>query len=282
MYIEIGPAGISVSGERDGLPYEFEKAKLEETVKDILEGIKECLPILKQRAYRIKNTAHLPDVAKKMVHAVKMVDEATLTPMAAVAGAVADAVKEHFKGMGLDFISVNNGGDISIFNKDGRPLRIGLGDINKNRATPCTLRIKGLNDHGVASSGFGGRSFTLGLADIVTVVGSTGALADAAATFICNHTDAETDKVARKAAYEIDPLTDIPDELVTVSIGELDKEIIAKALENGLRTSYQLKESKIIYDAVIMLKGEVVTTINGDKHISMEVQNGNQEDCRCI
>lgn len=275
MYIEIGPAGITVSGEKDGLPYKFEKEKLEETVKDILEGIKECLPVLKQKAYKIKRTAHLPDVAKNMIHAVKMVDEATLTPMAAVAGAVADAVREHFKDMGLDFISINNGGDISIFNRYGRLLKIGLGDISRNRTTPYTIRIEGLKNHGVASSGFGGRSFTLGLADIVTVISSTGALADAAATFICNHTDAETDKVTRRAASEIDPLTDIPYELVTVSIGEINKGVIAKALENGLRTSNQLKKSNIIYDAVIILRGEVVTTINGDKHITLEVQNGN-------
>jgi uncharacterized protein len=281
MYVEVGPASISVSGDRDGKAFEFEMEKLEGWIREILKDVKECLPILRQKAFRIKKTGQLPEVARKMVEAVKTIDEATLTPMAAIAGAVADALKERCQVENLDFISINNGGDISIGNRSGRLFRIGLGDINKGRATPYVLSVEGLKDCGIASSGFGGRSFTLGLANMVTILAETGAVADAAATFVCNNTNAETDLVIRRVAYDIDPLTDIPDELVTVSIGELNKDVIVKALDNGLHIARKLKILKCISEAVIVLKGDFVTTIDEQKNVKLEVQNGDSEDCHC-
>jgi ApbE superfamily uncharacterized protein (UPF0280 family) len=274
MYVEVGPAGITVSGDRGGQAFEFDREKLEGWIRDILQDVRECLPLLRQKAFRIKKAALLPEVARKMIEAVKMVDEATLTPMAAIAGAVADALKERYHVEDLDFISINNGGDISIGNRNGRPLRVGLGDINTGRAMPYALLVEGLKNCGIASSGFGGRSFTLGLADIVTVVGPTGAIADAAATFICNNTDAETNNVVKRIASDIDPLTDIPDDLVTVSIGVLNSSVIDKALENGLCIAHNIKNLNVINDAVIVLKGNVVTTIDEKKNIRLEVQNG--------
>jgi hypothetical protein len=137
------------------------------------------------------------------------------------------------------------------------------------------LNIEQLIDFGLATSGFGGRSFTLGLADIVTVVAVTGAVADAAATFICNCTNTESDQVVRQIASEIDPLTDIPDDEVTIRIGKLNEEDILNALENGLNIAANIKKQKHIYDAVIKLHGHMVTTINGDNPIKLEVQNGN-------
>ena len=275
MFLEIGPASLVIQGEKDGKPYEFEKELLVEKVNSILGEIREYLPVLKQKAYKIKNTKHMPDVPRKMVEAVKAIDEASLTPMAAVAGSVADAMKEFLKNEGLDLVSVNNGGDISIFNKKGRGLRIDIGDIHTGESSPYMLNIEQLIDYGLATSGFGGRSFTLGLADIVTVVAATGAVADAAATFICNCTNTESDQITRKKASEVDPLTDIPDDNVTIRIGELNEEYILKALENGLDIATNIKKQRHIYDAIIKLQGHMVTTINGDNPIKLEVQNGN-------
>jgi hypothetical protein len=275
VFIEIGPASLVVSGEKDGILYAFDRCKLEEKIRNILGQIREYLPVLKQKAYKIKNTKHMPDVTRKMVEAVKVIDEASLTPMAAVAGSVADAIKDFLKNEGLDLVSVNNGGDVSIFNKKGRGLRIDIGDIHIGKSFPCMLNIEQLIDYGLATSGFGGRSFTLGLADIVTVVAVTGAVADAAATFICNCTNIDSDQVLRQKASEIDPLTDIPDDNVTISIGQLNEEDISNALENGLNIAAKIKKQKHIYDAVIKLHGHMVTTINGDNPIKLEVQNGN-------
>ena len=275
MFLEIGPASLVIIGEQDCEPYEFQKEKLVQKVKSILGEIGKFLPVLKQKAYKIKNTKHMPDVPKKMVEAVKTIDEASLTPMAAVAGSVADAIKEFLKNEGLDLVSVNNGGDISIFNKKGRGLNIDIGDIHTGESSLYMLNIEQLIDFGLATSGFGGRSFTLGLADIVTVVAVTGAVADAAATFICNRTNTESDQVVRQIASEIDPLTDIPDDKVTIRIGKLNEKDIFNALENGLNIAANIKNQKHIYDAIIKFQGHMVTTINGDNPIKLEVQNGN-------
>jgi ApbE superfamily uncharacterized protein (UPF0280 family) len=275
MFIEIGPASLVISGEKNGIPYTFHRHRLEEKTRGILEEIKEYLPVLKQKAYKIKNTKHMPDVPRKMVEAVKVINEESLTPMAAVAGSVADAMKEFLKDEGLDLVSVNNGGDISIFNKKGRSLKVDIGDIHTGGSSPYMLNIEELKDCGIATSGFGGRSFTLGLADSVTVVAATGSIADAAATFICNCTNTDSEQVIRQIASGIDPLTDIPDDNVTIKIGKLYESDILKALYNGLGIAANLRYEKHIYDAIIKLRGHMVTTINGDNPIKLEVRNGN-------
>ena len=278
MYLEIGPAGLLINARKGGMQYEPDKSGLEQCVRGILRDISEYLPVLKQRAWKIVNTSHLSEAARRMTEAVKLVDEKTLTPMAAVAGTVADLVKEYLGPSGLDFISINNGGDLSVFNLGGGTLRIGIGDISTGKRTPCVVRIEGLDDFGMATSGLGGRSLTLGLADIVTVIGRTGAVADAAATYICNLTNAGSDTITRKKASDIDPDTDIPEEHVTVATGELDGRAVAEALGRGLEAARGLKESKVIDEAVIILKGSRVTTIDDNKYITLEVQDGDQEN----
>lgn len=274
MYIEVGPASCVITAEKDGKTYDIDRKKAGGYLTTILEEIRDCLPVLRQKAHRIHNTTHMPEVAAMMVNAVKEVDEATLTPMAAVAGAVSARMRDLLKTNEADLITVNNGGDIAVHNDTGREVTIGIGDIRTNKTTPYVLKISGLSDFGVATSGFGGRSLTLGLADIVTVIAEDGAVADAAATFLCNMTNVDTDKVLRKRASEVDPSTDIPDELVTVSITDLNSEEIQAALNRGLTAASHLKKNNIIYDAVLLLKGRIVTTIAGDEHIKLEVQNG--------
>jgi hypothetical protein len=278
MFLEIGPVSLVMQGKKDGMTYDFDRERLTEKVRSILSEIGEYLPILKQKAYKIKNTRNLPDVPRKMIEAVKVIDEKTLTPMAAVAGSVSDALKEFLKNEGIDLITINNGGDISIFNKYGRKLMIHIGDIHAGGILPYILNIDRFIEYGIATSGFGGRSFTLGLADSVTVIAGTGAVADAAATFICNCTNVDSDQVVRKRASEIDPLTDIPDDLVTVSIHQLNKNDISKALDNGLNIARNIIKQNSIYDTIITLQGHMVTTINGDNPIKLEVHNGNSEN----
>jgi hypothetical protein len=277
VFIEVGPAALVVRGEKDGSPFEFDRERVEGLVTNILSDIGDCLPILKQKAYKIKKTASLPDVARLMVEAVKVVDGASLTPMAAVAGSVADRLRDYLKTEALDFLSINNGGDISVFNPSGRPVSIGLGDIQRNRPTPYSLRIEGLTEFGIATSGFGGRSFTLGVADVVSVIASSGALADAAATFICNCTAIPSEQVVRQRAGEIDAGSDIADELVTVQVGPLDAGLVREALEKGRTAAQALKRANAIVDAVLLLRDEMATTIEDNTTIRLEVHNGDQE-----
>ena len=275
MLIDIGPATVVLEGEKGGKAYRFDRSSVSSRVESILAEVAECLPVLKEKAHRIRQTAYLPRVAQAMVDAVKKIDAASLTPMAAVAGAVAEELKEYLKGEGLEFISVNNGGDIAIYNGRPKPVAIGIGDIKSNRPTPYVLRVEGLTDFGVATSGFGGRSFTLGLADMVSVVAPSAPLADAAATFICNNTNVDDASVVRRKAAEIDPATDIPEEWVTVHIGMLSPERVGEALSHGKEVAERLKGEGRITEAVILFRKGMVTTIEGDGNIRLEVKRGN-------
>ncbi|HNT69832.1 MAG TPA: hypothetical protein PKK79_11790 [Syntrophorhabdaceae bacterium] len=274
MFIEVGPASLVVTVERGGKAYDIGRKRIEDYLAAILGDIRDCLPVLRQKAQRVLKAEHMPEVAVKMINAVKRVDERTLTPMAAVAGTVSEMVRDLIRDEETDFIAVNNGGDIAVHNRKGREITIGIGDIRTGRATPYVLKINGLDDLGIATSGFGGRSLTLGLADLVTVIAESGAVADAAATFLCNRTNVVTDRVQRKKASEVDPSTDIPDELVTVSIADLSHEERGQALDKGLTEAYRLKKDHVIYDAVFLLNKRMVTTIAGDEYIRLEVHNG--------
>jgi hypothetical protein len=281
MYVEVGPASLVIRGEKNGRAHAFLRQDVESLVAGILRDIREYLPVLRQKAHRIKNVSALPEVAKRMTAAAKTVSETTLTPMATVAGAVADMVKEHFAAQGLDLLMVNNGGDLSIFNATGRPLTVGIGDIMTGRATPYVIRLTNMREVGMATSGFGGRSLTAGIADTVTAVAGTGAVADAAATYICNRTAIEAGSVVRKAAALIDPETDIPDEHVTVEVGPLTDALVGEALGRGVEAARDLRDRSIIDYAVIALRGSIVTTDTGNdtnNNITLEVQDGNQED----
>ena len=275
MLIDIGPATLVLQGEKGGKAYPFDRSAVSSRVESILAEIAECLPVLKEKAHRIRQTAYLPRVAQGMVDAVKKIDAASLTPMAAVAGAVAEELKEYLRGEGLEFISVNNGGDIAIYNGRPKPVAIGIGDIKSDSPTPYVLRVEGLTDFGVATSGFGGRSFTLGLADMVSVVAPSAPLADAAATFICNNTNVDGASVVRRKAAEIDPSTDIPEEWVTVHIGMLSPGSLGEALSHGKEVAERLKAEGKISEAVILLRERMVTTIEGDGNILLEVKRGN-------
>ncbi len=275
MFIEIGPTAVAIEVKKNGEPCWFDQTEIERYIAKVLADIGGCLPVLKQRASRIRKTASLPDVARSMVDAAKCVNEGALTPMAAVAGAVADSITAYLSTREIDFASVNNGGDISVLNRDTRAIHIGIGDISKNIITPYRLVVKGLASFGMATSGFGGRSFTLGIADAATVVADSGAVADAAATYVGNETNVESWLVARKKAAEIDPDTDIPDELVTVRVGKLDQGLVREALSHGLAAALRLKEAGIIRDAVLMLRDEMVTTIGEEGGtITLEVCDG--------
>jgi len=280
MFIEVGPSSVVVTAELGGTSYNFDETEVEKCLAQALAEISDWLPVLRQKGYRITQTLNMPPVVRNMVEAVKAIDETTMTPMAAVAGAVADMVKDRLLREDIDFISVNNGGDISLFSRARRTMRIGIGDIGSGAPARYVIKVEGFRECGAATSGFGGRSFTLGLADTATVIAATGAIADAAATLICNETNVETDRVIRKRAAEIDPCSDIGEEWVTVEIGALDDSLIKEALGRGLACARRLKDRFAILDAVITLRGRLATTVAGDKNIYLEVDHGDSEDSR--
>jgi ApbE superfamily uncharacterized protein (UPF0280 family) len=194
---------------------------------------------------------------------------AFITPMAAVAGAVADAVLEAMTtGRTLHRAYVNNGGDIALHLAPGQSLRCGVvtelaapvldGLFTLHHAAPS----RGIATSGRACKGQGGRSFSFGIADAVTVLARTAADADAAATVIANAVDLPGHPaIQRRPAHEVDPSTDLGARLITWDLGPLSRADAAQALDAGRRTADALHGRGLIHGAVLALRGQIATCL---------------------
>jgi uncharacterized protein len=197
-------------------------------------------------------------VARRMLEACRPFADVFLTPMAAVAGAVADELLAHMRAAApLQRVYVNNGGDIAVWLARGQSLEIGVAGAFSRGNVPLLngrLRLEGnCGVGGIASSGARGRSFSLGIADCVSVLGHTAAGADAAATLIANAVNIQSPAVERRPARELDPDSDLGDRLVTVAVGGLTAAEIAAALAAGGARAEHYRRRGLIVDAVLML-----------------------------
>jgi ApbE superfamily uncharacterized protein (UPF0280 family) len=112
---------------------------------------------------------------------------------------------------------------------------------------------------GVATSGRHGRSFSLGIADAVTVLAGTASQADAAATVIANAVDLPGHQaIIRKPANELQPDSDLGARLVTCDVGALSHDEIATALESGAECARRLFDRGLIEGAVLRLCGDML------------------------
>ena len=179
-----------------------------------------------------------------------------VTPMAAVAGAVAEEVLEAMTaGRRLARAYVNNGGDIALHLGRGETFSIGMVD-RPDRPSLIGRASIGAADHvrGVATSGWRGRSFSLGAADAVTVLAASAALADAAATLIANAVDLPGHPAIERApAFDLDPQSDLGERRVTVAVGPLTPGEIDRALASGAVEAELWRSSGLIEAAALRL-----------------------------
>lgn len=194
--------------------------------------------------------------AQRMVDAAAAVAGSSfLTPMAAVAGAIADTVCEAIGRDGVDRAIVNNGGDIAFYLAPGTKLDIGQVDLSS--AAPSGLfRVDSTSTvGGVATSGRGGRSLTMGIADSVTVVAPTCAVADAAATLIASAVDLPgSSQVVRVPACEVDAASDLGDRPVVVDVLPLTAAEASQAMLAGLDVAHRLMAEGSIAAAALRIK----------------------------
>jgi ApbE superfamily uncharacterized protein (UPF0280 family) len=108
---------------------------------------------------------------------------------------------------------------------------------------------------GIATSGRGGRSFSLGIADSATVLARTAASADAAATLIANAVTVDHPTIERRPARDLDPDSDLGDLPVTVAVGDLPQAVVDEALDRGLEEARRLRRLSLIDGAAISLRG---------------------------
>ncbi len=183
---------------------------------------------------------------------------AFVTPMAAVAGAVADHIlAAMIAGRSLQRAYVNNGGDIALFLASGKSFGIGVCDDPDSQSEAGRVRVRECDAvGGIATSGWRGRSHSLGIADAVTVLADTAANADAAATLIANAVDLSgSNRVNRTPARELSPDSDLGDRLVTVAVGALRQVDKDAALEQGLQEAERMCGLGLIRAAFLSLQG---------------------------
>jgi ApbE superfamily uncharacterized protein (UPF0280 family) len=188
-----------------------------------------------------------------------------LTPMGAVAGAVAEEVLEAMTtGRRLARAYVNNGGDIALHLSAGETFSIGMVD-SPDRPSLFGRATIGAADgvHGVATSGWRGRSFSLGVADAVTVLAASASVADAAATLIANAVDIPGHSAIRRTpACDLDPQSDLGERRVTVAVGTLTPCETEHALASGAAEAELWRELGLIEAAALRL-GERTSLIGG-------------------
>jgi hypothetical protein len=202
-------------------------------------------------------------VAQRMFEACWPHRSVFITPMAAVAGSVADELIGYFKEeAGVVRAYINNGGDIALHLRPGQSYRIGL-FANLAKFGVGMIELDGefeigaaLPVRGIATSGWRGRSFSLGIADSVTVFAGTAAAADAAATMIANRVNCDHPAIVRAPANNLKDDADLGDLPVTVDVGVLPSDMVEGALQQGVWQANCLLRSNVILGAVLALQGQ--------------------------
>ncbi len=215
-------------------------------------------------------------VARRMWNACAPFRADFITPMAAVAGSVAQELIASYMRPGVDRAWVNNGGDIALHLTPGQSLRVGLfADLahwetalkdahtdlegSDGLATDAQCEISfDMPVRGIATSGWRGRSFSLGIADSVTVLAKTAAMADAAATVIANAVNVAYPGIVRRPACDVRDDSDLGARLVTVDVPRLSNDDVRSALAAGQRKAESLAARGLIESAVLVCQGQIV------------------------
>jgi ApbE superfamily uncharacterized protein (UPF0280 family) len=199
-------------------------------------------------------------VARRMVQACAPFAAGFITPMAAVAGAVAQELIACYQRPGISRAWVNNGGDIALHLAPRATVRVGLVSDLARIGLDADFTLHAHQPvRGVATSGWRGRSFSMGIADSVTVLARTAAMADAAATVVANAVDIRHPAVVRQPASALRDDSDLGDRLVTVHVPALPQDDVARALDRGSERARSLAARGLIEGALLVCQGQVRT-----------------------
>jgi ApbE superfamily uncharacterized protein (UPF0280 family) len=268
MHLHDGPIDLIVeaNGKHDAISVAYEAAA--RRFVTILDELCGELPLLRAQARR---DSQMPRgvVAKRMAAAVApYAEEYFITPMAAVAGAVAEEILYAMTAAAeLTRAYVNNGGDIALHLEPEQRYKVGMVERPERPSLFGAVEIScDMTVRGIATSGWRGRSFSMGIADAVTVLAETAAMADAAATIVANAVDLPRHPaITRVPANEIAPDSDLGVRLVTRAVAALSDSEVAAALESGANVAGELQEKRLIFAAALNLQGQtrVVSAAGG-------------------
>ncbi|MEH6524362.1 UPF0280 family protein [Sulfitobacter sp.] len=257
LHLQHGPIDLIIGADGDRKAA-FATAK--ERFATILTELSAELPAL-----RLPLTDGVPfplgSVAWKMDRATRpFSNDVFVTRMAAVAGSVADTILDAMKSANLSRAYVNDGGDIAIHLVKGQTFTLAMAGHDGTSLGRITI---GYDDpiRGIATSGRHGRSYSLGIADSVTVLAKTAAAADVAATLIANAVDLPGhDVITRKAARSIDDNSDLGDLPVVTGLGQLSHDDTTLALRNGTARAAAYTQRGLISGAALFLNGQSQST----------------------
>lgn len=258
LLLQQGPIDLVIEavGERGAV-----KAAHEAAIGRFDGLLAELCDELKLLRSAVSKTSPLPlgPVARRMHAAVSpFAARSFITPMAAVAGAVAQEILGVMGAAApLQRAYVNNGGDIALHLAAGEQFRIGLVKRPDRPEFFATATIRSMDRvAGIATSGYPGRSFSLGIAEAVTVLAPSAAMADAAATVIANAVDLpDHPAITRQPASSIQSDSDLGERLVTRQVGPLAADEIEIALAAGLAEAERLRMAGLIVSAAMHLQG---------------------------
>jgi ApbE superfamily uncharacterized protein (UPF0280 family) len=264
-HFQHGPIDLIVDVQGDDEAVEAVIAGCWNEFQGVLPALVEELPELR-RAVDARRAVRGP-VARRMLQACRgFADDRFITSMAAVAGAVADHLITWFDRPGIHRACINNGGDIAVFLTPDESFRVGICS-HPERAGATQARTVPLSgafaiDHhtlvrGIATSGWRGRSFSLGIADSVTVLAVDAATADAAATLIGNAVNCAHPGIVRAPADQLKDDTDLGSRLVTVDVPLLPRWEVDAALLAGRAEAERWRDRGLISAAAIALQGRM-------------------------
>jgi ApbE superfamily uncharacterized protein (UPF0280 family) len=257
LHLQHGPMDVivEVTGSRQAVA-EAETAAIVR-FEGILDELVPQLPSL--RSPMGQGDEPVGTIAQRMVDAASRFPGVFLTPMVCVAGSIADELRSLIAEVaGVERAYVNNGGDVSLHLGPGSSLRVGFVPSLETGRHEFALEVDSSSSiRGLATSGWGGRSFSFGIADAVTVVATTTAVADVAASLVANAVDLPGHPaIERTPAHELDPDSDLRDRLVTTGVGALGADEVDAALARGAAAAERyLAQEQELLGAVLVLRG---------------------------
>jgi ApbE superfamily uncharacterized protein (UPF0280 family) len=261
-HFQHGPIDLIILAEGEHETVEHSHELAWRRFRNLLHELVQELPLLRAPVSDGPCPVQGP-VARRMWWACAPLREEFITPMAAVAGAVADTVADFYRRHGVRRAAINNGGDIALVLAPGEAMRVGIvadayrgknapaGEVFIQRGAPGTGLVGG-----VATSGWRGRSQSLGIADAVTVLAASAAEADAAATLIANAVNVTHRLIERRPATQIKDDTDLGERLVTVKVPPLPRGAVAQALRGGARRARHWLAKERIAGAALLCQGQ--------------------------
>ena len=247
LFLRHGPINIVLGAI--GIDKDLAYQNVKEYFETILEQLVLDMDLLKKEV--VFNRKFNNKISQSMQDATEKYSPTFITPMAAVAGSIADNIlRVLINDTNLEKAYVNNGGDVSFYLNKNQIMKSSLAAI-PNMIAEIKYKDK---SRGIATSGWRGKSFSRGIADSVTVLADNAAMADAAATMIGNAVDIYNHpKIKKQPANEMYEDSDLKNLLITVEVGLLTKVEIKEALKNGYQTALQYINKDLINTALIQL-----------------------------